>query len=132
MHFAHGDAPEATGGTGNEPVMGGNVKVLSYATALPVLTAHGLEPGTTGFDVGDLYAVAGDRGWVANVERGTAAGSSRRWRASVFAHKRTATNPTAVRVGGTTGHGPTEAEALAVALGACCGGATPGNRSACG
>src|SRR5262249_31881850 len=95
---------------------GWNVKVLNYATALPVLSAHGLEPGTTGFDAGDLYAVAGDRGWVANVERGTAAGSSRRRRASVIAPLRTAANPTAVLVGGTTGHGPTEAAALAVAL----------------
>jgi hypothetical protein len=92
------------------------VKVLNYATALPVLAAHGLEPSTTGFDAGDLYTVAGDRGWVANVERATAAGSNRRWRASVFTHMRTAANPTAVLVGGTTGHGPTEAATLAVAL----------------
>jgi hypothetical protein len=92
------------------------VKVLSYATALPVLSAHGLEPGTAGFDVGDLYAVAGDRGWVANVERGTATGSRRRWRASVIAHRRETNRPLPVLVGGTTGHGPTEAQALAVAL----------------
>jgi hypothetical protein len=95
---------------------GVGVAIQRYAAALPVLEHHGLVPGPGGFDPADLYAVAGHRGWLAYAEPGTGTGPSRRWRASVMAHRGETSSPVAVLVGGTIGHGQTEAEALAVAL----------------
>lgn len=90
--------------------------IRRYTATLPVLAAHGLAPGPAGFEVADLYALAAYRGWLAHAERSTARGPGRRWRATVVHHRRETANPIAVLVGGTSGHGGTEAEALAVAL----------------
>jgi hypothetical protein len=89
-----------------------------FAAMLPVLSAHGLVPGPAGFDPRDLVAFAARRGWTAAAERtGVRPGSrsSRRWRASVFAPAPRGT-AAGVGVSGTNGTGPTEGEALAVAL----------------
>lgn len=92
-----------------------------FAAMLPVLSAHGLVPGPTGFDPLDLVAFAARRDWIAAAERtGVRPGSrsSRRWRASVFAPapRGTAAGVGVSGINGINGTGPTEGEALAVAL----------------
>jgi hypothetical protein len=113
MH-GHCSAEQERDGVANR--WGSGVKILRYATAVPVLASHGLAPGPDGFHPADLFAAVNDRGWIAHTERGTSSGITRRWRASILNHRQTVDYPVSILVGGTHGHGATEAEALAVAL----------------
>jgi hypothetical protein len=90
-------------------------KVSRYATALPVLAAHGVAPGPDGLDPADLAAAAEARGWRVSTEPAAGAGSpQRRWRATVMGPA--STGPAGVFAAGTHAYGATETEALAVAL----------------
>jgi hypothetical protein len=95
-------------------VLGAAVRARAYATALPVLAAHGLVPGPDGFAVVDLVAFAAARGWRVSAEPAARPTLLRRWRATVLRSSPPGT--AGAPVAGTFAHGATEAEAVAVAL----------------
>jgi hypothetical protein len=97
---------------------GGRVRVMAmrYARALPVLSAHGLAAGPAGYDPADLAAVAATRGWVLNAEPSRRVQGVQHWRATVLAHRCDLGNPMGITVAGTSAHGASESEAMAVAL----------------
>ncbi len=83
--------------------------------AVPVLAIHGLTQGPDGFDATELAAFSREQGWTACAEPTGRSLGQRQWRASVFLSGAPNGRGGGL-VSGTTGHGATEAEALAVAV----------------
>ena len=80
-----------------------------------VLAASGLVPGSDGYDLAEVMATVERRGWACWVEPLAAGADDReRWRAVVF---EPGTGSPAGRTRGYRGRGPTQAAALALALG---------------